>query len=71
MNKKESKKKENKENKKESRKDHKGNGKAASSKKIWHKILSSNKDILKKSWSSDNPKKEYNTKINKLLKKFK
>jgi hypothetical protein len=50
-------------------------GKAAISKEKWYEIFlnsSKNKSLLKKSWKSDNPKKEYSNKVKELLtQKFK
>jgi hypothetical protein len=45
-------------------------GKTSTSKKIWEKILSNptSKNLLKNSWSSDNPQKTYEKTIKKLAK---
>ncbi len=58
---------------KNDKKNEKG-GKASISKEKWYELFlnsSKNKSILKKSWKSDNPKKEYSSKVKELLTKFK
>ena len=47
------------------------NNKASTSKKLWEKILNNekSKDILKKSWSSKSPQKEYAQKVRELISK--
>jgi len=47
-------------------------GKASNSKKIWSKILSNpnSRNLLKNSWTSDNPQKTYEKTIKNLAKKF-